>query len=108
MALLGKWKWRMLNDGEAVWADLLRFRYGHIPSLLLGDQASSYGSNSSIWCRDVISSNRLPVENWFKSNVVVELVMVTTSVSGSLSGTEINLFVSYSLICLLKRLAKMF
>jgi hypothetical protein len=69
MALQGKWKWRMLNDGEAVWADLLRFRYGHIPSLLLGDQASSYGSNSSIWWRDVISSNRLPVENWFKSNV---------------------------------------
>jgi hypothetical protein len=68
LALLGKWKWRFMNDGEAVWSDMLRFRCGHIPSILLGDHLSST-SASSIWWRDVISTSWGPMENWFKTNV---------------------------------------
>jgi hypothetical protein len=44
MALLRKWKWRFLSDEEAVWADLLRFRYGHLPTHLLGTANYSLGA----------------------------------------------------------------
>jgi hypothetical protein len=54
LALLGKWKWRFLNDSGAVWADLLRFRYGHLPTILMGNQPLTSSSCNSIWWRDVI------------------------------------------------------
>jgi hypothetical protein len=44
MALLSKWKWRFLSDDEAMWADLLRFRYGHLPTHLLGTANYSLGA----------------------------------------------------------------
>jgi hypothetical protein len=36
MALLSKWKCRFLCDDDAMWAALLRFRYGHLPTQVLG------------------------------------------------------------------------
>jgi hypothetical protein len=36
MALLSKWKWHFLCDNDAMWAALLRFRYGHLPTQVLG------------------------------------------------------------------------
>ncbi|GAU12446.1 hypothetical protein TSUD_229800 [Trifolium subterraneum] len=68
-ALLSKWKWRFLNDGEAVWADLIQFRYGHLPTKLLSGEVASIGIKDSIWWRDVISVGHSADENWFRSNV---------------------------------------
>jgi hypothetical protein len=69
LALLGKWKWRFLNDSGAVWADLLRFRYGHLPTILMGNQPLTSSSRNSIWWRDVIGYGRGQQHNWFTSNV---------------------------------------
>jgi hypothetical protein len=67
--LLAKWKWRFLTENEAVWAELLRSRYGHLPTLLLAGNALSNPVKSSLWWRDIIGLERLSNENWFMSNV---------------------------------------
>jgi hypothetical protein len=69
MALLSKWKWRFLSDDEAMWADLLRFRYGHLPTHLLGTANYSLGAQSSLWWRDVTGMGSGVWEDWFKTNV---------------------------------------
>jgi hypothetical protein len=69
LALLGKWKWRFLNDSGAVWADLLRFRYDHLPTILMGNQPLTSSPRNSIWWRDVIGYGRGQQHNWFTSNV---------------------------------------
>jgi hypothetical protein len=55
-ALLAKWKWRFLTESGAVWAELLRFRYGHLPTLLLAGNALSNYVKSSLWWIDIIGS----------------------------------------------------
>jgi hypothetical protein len=69
LALLSKWKWRFLSDSEAMWAELLRFRYGHIPSILMGSVSYSNGKKDSIWWKDVIGKGRGIEEEWFRPNV---------------------------------------
>ncbi|CAJ2651715.1 unnamed protein product [Trifolium pratense] len=69
LALLCKWKWRLLHNDDAIWFDLLRHRYKSFPSFLLGDHETVSYANSSIWWRDVISSGRGVSDNWFKSNI---------------------------------------
>jgi hypothetical protein len=67
-ALLGKWKWRMLTEGDAVWAELLRSRYGHLPTNLVAGNTLSYDVKSSLWWRDIIGLDFGDNENWFMSN----------------------------------------
>ncbi|CAJ2651419.1 unnamed protein product [Trifolium pratense] len=69
LALLSKWKWRFLNHDNAIWADLLRYRYGHLPSLLLSGIDITPGAHSSLWWRDIISLGRRMSDSWFKSNI---------------------------------------
>ncbi|GAU48137.1 hypothetical protein TSUD_293770 [Trifolium subterraneum] len=58
LALLSKWKWRLLSDGDAIWDDLLRFRYGHLPTQMLGRDTHLSGAKPSIWWKDVVSLGR--------------------------------------------------
>ncbi|GAU42391.1 hypothetical protein TSUD_296890 [Trifolium subterraneum] len=69
LALLRKWKWRFLNHDNAIWADLLRYRYGHLPSLLLSGLDITSIAHSSLWWRDIISPERGMSDSWFKSNI---------------------------------------
>jgi hypothetical protein len=69
LALLAKWKWRFINDGDAIWAGILRFRYGNLPTVVLSGNDLSVGRNSSIWWRDIMGMNRGIVDGWFTSNV---------------------------------------
>lgn len=46
-SLLAKWKWRCLNDEEAVWHDLLAFKYGSFKDYFLGNSPCSI--NASWW-----------------------------------------------------------
>ncbi|GAU33427.1 hypothetical protein TSUD_380630 [Trifolium subterraneum] len=66
---VSKWKWRMLVDGEAVWTDLLKFRYGHIPWRLLNGVSNVIGIKKSLWWKDVLSIGRMGETDWFKSHV---------------------------------------
>jgi hypothetical protein len=59
----------LLSDEEASWTDLLRFRYGHFPTLLLGGAASNNRNKESIWWRDIIDTGKGLAEDWFRSNV---------------------------------------
>jgi hypothetical protein len=73
LALLSKWKWRMLLDDEALWSDFLRYRYGHLPSRVLGSISYTQGSKESIWWKDIVSRPRGYTEDWFKSNVACKV-----------------------------------
>ncbi|MCH88092.1 LINE-1 reverse transcriptase like, partial [Trifolium medium] len=87
-ALLSKWKWRFLVDGEAVWSDLLKFRYGHLPTRLMTEASNVNGSKESIWWKDVLGIGRLGEDDWFKSNIgcgLAVLVMAITLAFGNLS-----------------------
>ncbi|PNX78122.1 ribonuclease H [Trifolium pratense] len=67
-ALLNKWKWMFL-DIEAIWAGLLRFRYSHLPTKILGGAFPRIGTKESIWWKDVMDIGRSSEKNWFKLNV---------------------------------------
>jgi hypothetical protein len=69
VALLSKWKWRFLDDGEAVWLDLLRFRYGHFSTRLLSWDWNINGARESLWLKDVTGIGREGEVDLFKSNV---------------------------------------
>ncbi|WJX94410.1 hypothetical protein P8452_75829 [Trifolium repens] len=68
-SLLGKWKWRVLSDGDAVWSELLHFRYGHLSSNLLAGVTLSNAVKSSLWWRDIIGLDRGSTENTFMANL---------------------------------------
>jgi hypothetical protein len=68
-ALLSKWKWRCLDDRNALWAELLSFRYGHLPTKILGGSLSQTRTNGSIWWKDIMGIGRSQHEDWFKDNV---------------------------------------
>lgn len=57
MALLSKWKWRILNDKEAVWRDILEEQYGKIKLKVLIGDVSVVDKKDSIWWRDIIISD---------------------------------------------------
>jgi hypothetical protein len=69
IALLSKWKWRFLSESDAIWSDLLRFRYGHLPSAVLGDGNMLQHTKASIWWKDVINRDNDSDANWFGYNI---------------------------------------
>jgi hypothetical protein len=105
-ALLGKWKWRFLNDEAAIWTELFRYRYGHFPSLLMGDQEMIINLNSSIWWRDILGPSRGSFEGWLKSNVRCCVGNGNNVEFWNFKWLEINLFVLFSQSCMLKNLVK--
>ncbi|MCH87610.1 putative non-LTR retroelement reverse transcriptase [Trifolium medium] len=53
LALLGKWRWRILSGGQGIWRDILLARYGLLyPSPHLGGRPVGF-RGSSYWWRDV-------------------------------------------------------
>jgi hypothetical protein len=69
LALLSKWKWRLLTDADSLWSDLLSYRYGHFPTLLLGGGSNHHSTQHSIWWKDIINNGIGLSEDWFRSNV---------------------------------------
>jgi hypothetical protein len=52
-SLLCKGKWRNLNDREAPWHDLLRFRYGSLIANFLFGEGRPGLKQASIWWKDI-------------------------------------------------------
>ncbi|MCH90431.1 ribonuclease H protein, partial [Trifolium medium] len=69
LALLCKWKWRCITDNEAMWFDLLQFRYGHNISSLMHHENNYVGRNDSLWWRDLMRVGCPGDANWFSSNI---------------------------------------
>ncbi|XP_058755190.1 uncharacterized protein LOC131628373 [Vicia villosa] len=57
VALIRKWKWRMLVEKEAVWRDILEARYGNLMLKVLVGDNSVVEKKDSIWWRDIITSD---------------------------------------------------
>ncbi|XP_058764653.1 uncharacterized protein LOC131638121 [Vicia villosa] len=75
VALLSKWKWRILTDKDAVWRDLLEVRYGNIKLKVLVGDSLVVQKKDSIWWRDLIISDNydnLLLDN-FSSAVLVSV-----------------------------------
>ncbi|PNY11621.1 cysteine-rich receptor-like protein kinase, partial [Trifolium pratense] len=68
-ALLCKWKWRCLNDKDAIWHALLMYRYGPLSIKLLSWDAVVTGSKDSLWWRDVVGIGGKYDDCWFPSKV---------------------------------------
>ncbi|GAU30676.1 hypothetical protein TSUD_39000 [Trifolium subterraneum] len=71
IALLSKWKWRCVNDSEAIWMDVLRYRYGHLPSVILNGVPTTCESKASIWWKDLANIGESFGSDWFKSNISI-------------------------------------
>jgi hypothetical protein len=69
LALLSKWKWRCLDERNALWTELLNFRYGHLPTKILGGTSPQTRTKESIWWKDILGLGRSQNENWFTKNV---------------------------------------
>ncbi|XP_058741729.1 uncharacterized protein LOC131614118 [Vicia villosa] len=75
VALLSKWKWRILMDKEAVWRDILEERYGNIKLKVLVGDSSVVNKKDSMWWRDLLTSDNyenLLLEN-FASAIQVKV-----------------------------------
>ncbi|GAU20609.1 hypothetical protein TSUD_33450 [Trifolium subterraneum] len=69
VALLNKWKWRFVSENEALWTDFLRFRYGQLPTQLVGEVTTPTGAKSSLWWRDLLGMEQGTATGCFKHHV---------------------------------------
>ncbi|KAI5426323.1 hypothetical protein KIW84_031936 [Lathyrus oleraceus] len=53
LAFLKKCHYRILNDKEAIWQDLLSFKYGDLKSQVNEDFSSKVNKKDSIWWRNL-------------------------------------------------------
>jgi hypothetical protein len=68
-SLLCKWKWRSLNDCDAPWHDLLRFRYGSLTANFLSEDGRAGFKQASISWRDIWHLGCVADRGWFRNNI---------------------------------------
>jgi hypothetical protein len=69
MSLLSKWRWRLLDNSEGVWKDVIRSKYGNLAvgKVELGEVCKPW--YASLWWRDICSIGSNLGINWFSLNV---------------------------------------
>jgi hypothetical protein len=68
---LGKWRWRILSEGQDIWIDILQARYGSLyPSLHLGGRPVGFRGTSA-WWRDVslLGGSMDSTSDWFSEGI---------------------------------------
>jgi hypothetical protein len=70
ISLLTKWRWRLLDNNQAVWKDVLISKYGAdvVGRVELGENCKPW--YASLWWRDVCSMGSNLDINWFSQNVL--------------------------------------
>lgn len=54
LALLAKWRWRLLVDRDALWRTILERRYGCLVTAVISCESSARNKKSSLWWRDIV------------------------------------------------------
>jgi hypothetical protein len=67
---LAKWRWKLLDNTQAVWKDVIRGKYGvnAVGKVELGDDSKPW--YSSLWWKDICTIGTNLEINWFSRNVV--------------------------------------
>ncbi|GAU24945.1 hypothetical protein TSUD_311800 [Trifolium subterraneum] len=72
LALLGKWRWRLLSGGHAIWKDIIFARYGLLYlSPHFGGRPSGF-SGASLWWKDVslLGTSAEVAYDWFAEGII--------------------------------------
>jgi len=67
LSLLAKWIWRLLNDENSLWKDVLVEKYGRSVGGLLVEEEYGWPPHVSRWWRDLVT---LDDSNWFSSEII--------------------------------------
>jgi len=66
LSLLAKWKWRLINGGNAFWKEVLVEKYGTSCVGLVVEEEYVWPAHTSRWWRDLVG---LDESNWFNSEL---------------------------------------
>lgn len=65
LSLLAKWRWRLVNEENALWKEMLVERYGRGVSTKLEGGEAICPSSASKWWKDVVNLDKRGKEGWF-------------------------------------------
>jgi hypothetical protein len=69
VSLLAKWRWRLLEDGTALWKEALRAKYGScVDNLLVGSNVG-VPRFASYWWKEMLKVGDFGTHNWFNAEV---------------------------------------
>jgi hypothetical protein len=70
ISLLTKWRWRLLNNDNSLWKEVIRGKYGDgaLGKVVMGDDCKPWYSSS--WWRDICSIGINQDQDWFSQHVV--------------------------------------
>jgi hypothetical protein len=73
ISLLSKWRWRLLDNTNVVWKDVIKSKYGGnvVGRVELGDDCKPW--YASLWWRDICTIGYNLETHWFARNVVKKL-----------------------------------
>ena len=69
LSLLAKWRWRILQGGEALWIKVLIEKYGNDIENLLDREVDNWPRYVSKWCKDIVKMVRGGEGSWFNAEV---------------------------------------
>lgn len=71
ISLMCKWGWRLFSENEALWSNILKFRYGSCFVNLLGREVHHNVLKSYLWWKDVVGVCNLRVGEaaWFHKSI---------------------------------------
>lgn len=70
IALLGKWRWRLLREERLLWSLVLKSKYGELVKMLV----RKVSNLDSIWWRDLVETcGERREESWFDNNITWKL-----------------------------------
>jgi len=64
---VAKWRWRLLNDGNALWKEVLVEKYGGAVGGLLVEEEYVWPAHVSRWWRELV---RLDDSHWFNFEII--------------------------------------
>jgi len=70
VCLLAKWRWRLLDEENALWKDVLEEKYGPCKECLLEGGGTSWLRFTSVWWKDVVKLDDFGSLGWFNGEIL--------------------------------------